>query len=349
MSKEESPSPTAAAELRQTAPDTLRPAAGGAATTRIPEFFIVGHPKCGTSALCQMLNRHPQIDIPVKEPQFFVPELRSRFRQANSRARPETLDAYLSLFADASPEQRVGEASTLYLGSPTAANRIADVQPDARIIAILREPASFLRSLHLQAVHNYVETEKSFCKAIALEELRRQGKRIPRLSQSPQRLLYSNHVRYVEQLRRYHAVFPIENVLVLIYDDYRHDNEATIRKVLRFLEVDDISPIEVTKVRPKLRAVRSPFLHQLARAVSIAHSNPVAATPFSQIVNALTPKEVRSDALQALWRRVVYSDPPPPDEQLMLELRRRFRPEVEALSDYLGRDLVTLWGYDKLG
>jgi hypothetical protein len=66
-------------------------------------------------------------------------------------------------------------------------------------------------------------------------------------------------------------------------------------------------------------------------------------------VNAFTPKEVRSDALQALWRRVVYSDPPPPDEELMLELRRRFRPEVEALSDYLGRDLVTLWGYDKLG
>jgi hypothetical protein len=316
-------------------------------TTRVPEFFIVGHPKCGTSALCQMLVRHPQVYIPVKEPRFFVPELRSRFRQANSRDRPETLDAYLSLFADAGPEQRVGEASTLYLASEMAARRIAEVQPDARIIAILREPASFLRSLHLQALHNHVETEKDFRKAIELETLRREGKRIPRLSQSPQRLLYSDHIRYVEQLRRFHAVFPPEQVLVLIYDDYRRDNEATIRSMLRFLDVDDTYPIEVTDTKT-LPVVRSHVLHQLMRAISIAHSNPSAATPISQIVNALTPKEVRSDALRAAWRRLVYSDPPPPDEALMLELRGRFKPEVEALSDYLGRDLVTLWGYDTI-
>ncbi len=43
--------------------------------------------------------------------------------------------------------------------------------------------------------------------------------------------MYSEHVRYVEQLRRYHAVFPAEQVLVLIYDDFRADNEATLRRV----------------------------------------------------------------------------------------------------------------------
>ena len=80
--------------------------------------------------------------------------------------------------------------------------------PDARIIAILREPASLLRSVHLQAVRNYDETERDFRKAIALEDSRRAGRNIPRLSQFPQVLMYSELIRYVEQLRRYHAVFP---------------------------------------------------------------------------------------------------------------------------------------------
>jgi hypothetical protein len=54
-------------------------------------------------------------------------------------------------------------------------------------------------------------------------------------------------------------------------------------------------------------------------------------------------------ALDALWRRIVYTHAPPPDEEFMLELRRRLKPEVQALSEYLGRDLVALWGYDRIG
>src|SRR6202035_4018433 len=143
------------------------------------------------------------------------------------------------------PERRVGEASPGYLLSRTAAASIAEVQPAARIIAILREPASFLRSLHLQFIETYVETENDLRKALSLEEMRRQGKAIPQGAARPQLLLYSEHVQYVEQLRRYHAVFPPEQVLVLIYDDYRRDNDATVRTVLRFLEGDDTSPLAV--------------------------------------------------------------------------------------------------------
>ncbi len=66
-------------------------------------------------------------------------------------------------------------------------------------------------------------------------------------------------------------------------------------------------------------------------------------------MKALTPRRLRHAALRGVQRRVVVGAPPPPDEGLMLELRRRFAPEVEALSEYLGRDLVSLWGYDRLG
>lgn len=314
---------------------------------RLPDFFIVGHPKCGTTALYWMLSQHPQIFIPMKEPRFFAPELRSRSRRIAPSNLPSTLKDYLSLFAPAGPHQRAGEATPMYLRSRTAAGLIADVQPDARIIAILREPASFLRSFHLQCAYNHVETERDFRKAIALEEARRQGKRIPRLSQSPQTLLYSDHVRYVEQLRRYHAVFSPEQVLVLIYEEFRGDNEAIVRKVLRFLDVDDTLAIEPAESSP-LPAVRLDVLHQAARLTSIVRRNR-AATPIVRGVNRVMPNRPFNGRLRAAWRRIVYMTPSPPDEEFMLELRRRFKPEVVALGEYIGRDLVSLWGYDRIG
>jgi len=311
---------------------------------RVPDFFIVGHFKCGTTALYRMLRRHPQICMPdVKESWFFSPELRSPFRQPGTGTLPDTLEDYLSLFDDARPEQRLGEATPSYLTSRTAAGRIADLQPDARIIAILREPASFLRSFHLQCVQNHAETETDLRKAIALEGARREGKDIPRHSPWPQELLYSDHVLYVEQLRRYHAVFPPEQVLVLIYDDFRRDNEATVRRVLRFLEVDDTYPLEVTRANPTVR-VRSQRLNELLRSVYMGRGPSSRAVKAA--VKVLTSRRVRRAALQATRLRLLYGSPRPPDEDLMLELRRRFKGEVVALSEYLDRDLVTLWGYD---
>jgi hypothetical protein len=312
---------------------------------RIPDFFVVGHSKSGTTALYEMLRRHPQIYMPdCKEPWFFADELHVR-TPPRPEGIPETLHEYTSLFDAASPEQRVGEATALYLWSHTAAGRIADVQPNARIIAILREPASFLHSLHLQFVQTYVETENNFRKAIALEEERRQGRRVSRYTYWPQALLYSEHVRYVEQLRRYHAVFAPEQVLVLIYDDFRRDNEAAVREVLRFLEVDDASPIDAVQANPTVRA-RSQRLNELVHAVSVGRG-PVSLAVKAG-VKALTPRQLRRDALHATQRRVIFTEPRPPDERLMMDLRSRYKPEVVALSEYLGRDLVSLWGYDRI-
>ena len=223
------------------------PGATGSGRGRVPDFFIIGHEKCGTSALDLMLKEHPQIFMPaVKEQRFFAPELRGRRDNPNEvdNDRPRTFELYKEVFAPALPEQLVGEASPQYLRSRTAAGRIAEVRPDARHIAILREPASFLRSFHLQWVRNNVEPERDFRKAIELEHDRRQGRNMPRGVKVPETLFYSDHVRYVEQLERYRAVFPAEQLLVLIYDDYRRDNEGTVRSVLRFLGVDEEIPVQ---------------------------------------------------------------------------------------------------------
>jgi hypothetical protein len=313
---------------------------------RVPDFFLVGHAKSGTTALYEMLKRHPQIFMPdAKEPWFLASDMQARFSPRRGGLPPQTLQEYLSLFAGARPEQLVGEASSSYLWSRTAASRIAELQPTARIIAVLREPASFLRSLHLQLIQTHVEAERDLRKALALEPARREGRCVPRRSHRPQLLLYSQHVRYVEQLRRYHDAFPAEQVLVLIYDDFRLDNEATVRQVLRFLELDESVPIEVTEANRTV-LLRSHQLDDLVHSVSVGRGT--FGRALKAAVKGLTPRGLRRSALRVVLDRVVHRNPEPVDEQLMLELRRRFAPEVMSLSDYLGRDLVGLWGYDRL-
>lgn len=308
---------------------------------RIPDFFIVGQPKSGTTALYEMLKRHPQIYIPDrKEPRFFASELYHR-DPPRPGGTPATLEEYASWFADAELAQRVADASPWYLWSRAAAGRIAEVQPSARIIAIVREPASFLRSLHYQFVQLYVETETDLRKALALEGPRQEGRHIPRHTYWPQMLAYSEHVRYVEQLRRFSDAFAPEQMLVLVYDDFRRDNEATLRTVLRFLELDDSVPLQVRDANPTVQ-VRSQRMYELVHAVSVGHGLVSRAVKAS--VKAVTPRGLRRGALDVTKKRVVFSDPQPPDEGLMTELRHRFKGEVEALSDYLGRDLVTQWG-----
>jgi hypothetical protein len=311
----------------------------------VPDFFIVGHPKSGTTALYEALRRHPQIYMPDgKEPWFFAPELHVR-TPPRPEGTPQTLEEYLALFAAAEPGQRVGEATALYLWSRSAASHIAAVAPEARIVAIFREPADFLRSLHLQFLQTYVETESDLRKALSLEAERRQGRSIPSRTYWPQALLYSEHVRYVEQLDRYREAFGPERLLVLIYDDFRADNEGTVRKVLRFLDVQDLPQIEVPQANPSVR-VRSQRLHEAVHALS------VGGGPLSRVVKggvkAVTPRSLRRRALYATQEHLVFAEPDPPDEQLMEELRKRYKAEVVGLSEYLGRDLVTLWGYDSV-
>ncbi len=328
-------SPTAAAAISADAP-----AGCGTSSRRVPDFFIVGQSKSGTTALYEMLRGHPEIYMSaVKEPVFMASDLHAGL-WAMVKSRPRTLEQYLKLFTDAEPAQLAGEASSVYLWSHTAAANIAALQPGARVIAILREPASFLRSLHLQMVQNHIETEKNFNKALSLERYRRHGERIPRGCRWPQALLYSERVRYTEQIQRYRAVIPQQQMLLLIYDDFRRDNEGTVRTVLNFLGVDEHLQIEAREANPTVR-IRSRRLDDLV------HATLVGRGPITKGVKAVTSPRMRQRAVR-MRRHFVYGAPRPPDERLMLDLRRRFKSEVVALSEYLGRDLVGLWGYDRI-
>ena len=99
------------------------------------------------------------------------------------------------------------------------------------------------------------------------------------------------------------------------------------------------------QANPSVR-VRSPRLHELVHSVSVG-TGPASRTAKAGL-KLITSRRLRREALRVTRRRVVFAQPRPAEEDLMLELRRRFKDEVVALSDYLGRDLVSLWGYDDL-
>jgi Sulfotransferase family len=321
-------------------------ASDGEGALRAPDFFIVGQPKSGTTALYETLRRHPELFMSdLKEPMFMASDLLAGVTRPAVRARPQSLDQYLALFAGATDEQRVGEASALYLCSREAAANIARLSPAARSIAIMREPVSFLRSLHLQLLQDHSENEPDLVKALELEDARRSGKQIPPGCPRPAALFYSDYLRYVEQLRRFDAAFPPGQMLVLIYEDYRAENEATVRRVLRFLDVDDSCAIEVKDANPSVR-LRSAQLDNAIKAVARGRGPIMRAV--STPVKALTSRGVRHRALRVARRRFIYSEPRSPDERLMQELRGRFKAEVVALGEYLDRDLVSVWGYDSV-
>src|SRR5215207_9230182 len=95
---------------------------------RLPDFFIVGAPKCGTTAMYEYLRQHPSIFMPFhKEPLFFGSDLHHRYGRL-------TEAEYRALFRAARPDQRVGEASAWYLYSTTSAAEIHAAAEDARII-----------------------------------------------------------------------------------------------------------------------------------------------------------------------------------------------------------------------
>lgn len=317
----------------------------GTLSRRVPDFFVVGHPKCGTTALYEMLRSHPQIFMPsVKEPTFLATDHRfgSRTQTPFPEWMPATLEAYLDLFGPAKPGQVVGEASTQYLTSRDAASSIAGLNSAARVITIFREPASFLRSLHLHMLRTRFETVRDLCSALDLEIGRRRGEFVPRQCYWQGELLYSERTHYVEQLLRYRAVLPSDQILTLIYDDFCLDNAGTVRRVLEFLGVDPAFPIQMVEANRSV-AIR-PAADRMLRRMLTAQDP--ASRAVKHLVKTVIPQSARRAAISAFRQRVVYAPPPPPDEALMAELRRRFKPEVVRFSELLERDLVALWGYD---
>lgn len=238
----------------------------------LPNFFIVGAPKCGTTALHAYLAQHPDVFMSdPKEPHYFGSDLDFRYRR-----RP-TDEQYRSYFADAGDRRRIGEGSVWYLYSECAADEIAQAVPDARIVVMLRDPVEMIPSLHSQFVYNGHE-DLGLADALAAEEDRAAGRRIPPHANFPRGLLYRRVATYAPQLARYLDRFGRERVHVIVYDDFKADVAAAYRDTLTFLGVDpdhrpDFAVINASKRSRSMvlrRALNDPpeWLRRAARRVA---------------------------------------------------------------------------------
>ncbi len=293
--------------------------------TRQPDFFIVGAPKCGTTAMNNYLAEHPEIFIPdIKEVHFFGRDLNI----TKGALRDER--SYLELFSGATTQKRLGEASVWYLYSRTAAQEIYDFNPDAQIVVMLRNPADMLYSQHSQFLYNGNEDIEDFREALAAEPERKAGKRIPKSAHLVDGLFYSETVRYAEQIERYFEQFGRDNVHIIFYDDFRADLPGTYRKLLQFLGVrDDFLP-EFAVVNPNKRA-RSALLRNFVQ------EPPESLKRLSRV---FFPRSLRQRVMKGLDQaNIRYEARAPLDPELKRELEHRFAPEVEELEKLLGRDL----------
>jgi len=196
----------------------------------LPDFLIVGAQKAGTTALYAYLRWHPEITGPsFKEVSFFDRHYAKgeRWYRAHMPVRRRSL---------------VGEASPSYLFHPLAAERVARMLPDARLIALLRNPVDRAFS-HYQHEVALGREPLSFEAAVDREEERMQGE-LDRMLRDPSyfglawwNYTYVARGRYVEQLERWFASFPREQLLVLFTEELSADTAGTYRRVLDFLGV----------------------------------------------------------------------------------------------------------------
>ncbi len=212
----------------------------------LPNFIILGAAKAGTTALYHYLKQHPQIGMSrIKETNYLALKGDSLdFRGSGDcdyikRFTVTNQADYFDQFADCSGKLAIGEASPLYLYSPKAPAEIKSLVPDAKLIAILRDPVDRAYSAFLHLVRDGRETTRDFAKALHLE---------------PTRIAdYWEHIwhyvamgRYADQLARYFALFDRSQIKILLYRDFRIDPLGTLADLQRFLEVDDSFQTDVS-------------------------------------------------------------------------------------------------------
>ncbi len=231
---------------------------GEACSPAVPNFFIVGAARCGTTSLFEALSHHADIYCcPVKEPNYFAFDLtaeRGTIEDARRQGvlinRPlrtvlapprvaVTTDycAYLHLFSQRSGEKAIGEASTSYLPSRVAAKEIAARFPAARIVIVLRDPVARAHSEYLM--------HRQLGRAIGTfrEAVRPELDELARGATGVRGMVLSGF--YSPQVRRYLAHFRREQILFLLFDDLVRAPRRALERVLCHLGVDPLPAREI--------------------------------------------------------------------------------------------------------
>jgi hypothetical protein len=201
---------------------------------RFPDFFVVGAPRCGTTALSRYLSRHPQICFSrPKEPHYF-----SQIDQAPSpdELKKDYLERYFG--HQESSHRTTGEGSVSYLYLPGVIEGINELNPEAKFIVLVRNPLTMLPSYHLKMRFLLQEDQADFSTAWELERSRLNGENLPETCLDVRLLMYREAARFGVQIERLFSVAGRDRSLVIVFDDFKKDPLAQYQRTLDFLGVD---------------------------------------------------------------------------------------------------------------
>jgi hypothetical protein len=299
---------------------------------RKPTFFILGAPKCGTTAIAQYMASHPDVFLSSpKEPHFF---------DGNYE---KGVASYLhDHFARWGNELAAGEATPSYFAVPFAAERIRHDVPDAKLIVMLRDPTSRAFSswwmLHVRGMESL-----SFADAIAAERLQsasghplekanavtaweahveqiRAGKQL-----DIRTYLHTGH--YAIHLRRYFQLFPKQNIKIIFSHQLRENPEKVIRDLWSFIGVDSQAPLpDFEAVNEALGAGVKPVLKWI------------------QIFGLMRLRGMFPESIRAWLKEILARIGGRPEMELVIKkhLVEYFEPHICELELLLGEDL-SVW------
>lgn len=270
----------------------------------LPNFLIIGAQRSGTTSLFQVLRRHPQIFIPdVKEVNFFFHD--NHYRRG--------VEYYQSYFAEAPDDAaKVGEASPGYICKPGTAQRIHELLPQVKLIAVLRNPVDRAYSQYWdnrRFLYEHLSFEQTM--EVALTTQYRHGERG-----------YFSRGAYINHIENYLEFFRQDQLLVLLFDELKQDPAATFRRCFEFLGVDP--------------GFRCPEMTQASNS-SMVWDNPVHS--FFLRRNKYQKWVPKHWIKQVCRGPLVKRKYPPMSRKARERLVEFYRPLNRELGRFLGRDM----------
>jgi hypothetical protein len=286
----------------------------------LPTFIVIGAAKAGTTALYWYFAEHPDVFMsPLKETFYFAYGVDAAGQLLYGdpdvhRFPVKTLAEYEALFTGAGTAKAVGEASPIYLEAPLAAGRIRDTIPQARLICILRHPVERAYSDYLMYLRR---RGRPFDPAVELR---------PTAAWARPDSRWMAVSRYHDQLARYYALFPREQLHIALFGDFKRHPVESVQGMYRFIGVDPSFVPDFDTPHNVGGTPASPLLEKMFTSQAIR--------------SALEPWVPRRAAnwLRRLRTKTMRKAPPLPPA-LKAELSSRLRDDILRTSDLIGRNL----------
>jgi len=241
---------------------------------------------------------------------------------------------YLKVFEKAN-HLAIGEASPFYLYSQVAFTNIRKFNPKAKIILTLRSPINFVQSFHQLNLSLLREDEENLEKAWELQDQRRQGKQIPASCRQPEMILYGELGLFGKYVERLLAIFPRDQVLIIIFEDFARHPQEIYEKILAFIGVPSDG-------RTEFPPVNSNFSNKSKLLAKIFHPPQSIYKAFIKVislfgVNFMKFVSIVYNKIETLNTKRTNREPLSPEFKAKLKIY--FQKDVQTLSALMNRDL----------